>query len=672
MVCWLARAVGFVALCGWAVLAFGDRALAADPPVIKRVLPPPGIDLPAAEMKTIRARLASAEAQAKAQYGADPIDPDIEIFLKAVRFAVDLGEFFSPGDGKAALKLLDECEKRLAAAKRGEFALNQVKGLVVRGYRSEVDGSVQPFGVEIPADYDPKGKPLPLYIWLHGRGDKMTDLQFIAARMAKREGIQPEQAIVIHPFGRYCNAFKFAGETDVLEARNLALAHYRIDPERVVLCGFSMGGAGAWHLGAHYASEWIAVSPGAGFAETAQYVGLKPENYPPQYEQLLWGLYDVPGYVRNFRNTELIAYSGEIDKQIQAARVMEEAIQADGRTLAHIIGPQTAHKYHPESLKELRSRLAQIAAAGRAQPRRRVSIETRTLRYASMDWVRLLGLGQHWADSRLDAEVADDGSIQITTQNVTAFELRPPTGGATAKFPAEQKLTVDNLALRIAAKDRTRDERGEVIRLVQQQGKWTPVEVYPPAGELRKSPHRQGPIDDFLLSSFLVVTPSGQAAHPAVEKWVAAELAHFQDRYQRLFRGKVRVKQDTEVTAEDAAEHHLILWGDPTSNAYLKQIAAKLPIGWNGTAVTAAGKSYDAKTHVPVCIYPNPLQPTKYVVVNSGMTFREAHDRTNSQQIPKLPDWAILDITTPPSDTAAGRVVAADFFDETWQFKAAK
>ncbi len=49
----------------------------------------------------------------------------------------------------------------------------------------------------------------------------------------------------------------------------------------------------------------------------------------------------------------MIAYSGENDKQIQAARVMEEAFQAEGRKLEHLIGPGMGHKYHPEVLKEL-------------------------------------------------------------------------------------------------------------------------------------------------------------------------------------------------------------------------------------------------------------------------------------------------------------------------------
>ena len=70
---------------------------------------------------------------------------------------------------------------------------------------------------------------------------------------------------------------------------------------------------------------------------------------------------------------------------------------------------------------------------------------------------------------------------------------------------------------------------------------------------------------------------------------------------------------------------------------------------------------------MPLLIYPNPLNPAKYVVLNSGPTFRENDDRTNSLQNPKLPDWAIIDATTRPDAKSAGKVEAAGFFDESWK-----
>ena len=85
------------------------------------------------------------------------------------------------------------------------------------------------------------------------------------------------------------------------------------------------------------------------------------------------------------------------------------------------------------------------------------------------------------------------------------------------------------------------------------------------------------------------------------------------------------------------------------------------------SGLSVGSSEYSASNHVPVLVYPNPLAPDRYVVLNSGMTFREGHDRTNSLQNPKLPDWAVLSLHEAPNAETAGRVVAAEFFDERWQ-----
>jgi len=71
---------------------------------------------------------------------------------------------------------------------------------------------------------------------------------------------------------------------------------------------------------------------------------------------------------------------------------------------------------------------------------------------------------------------------------------------------------------------------------------------------------------------------------------------------------------------------------------------------------------------VPVFIYPNPLNPQRYVVVNSSFTFREYDYLNNARQTPKLPDWAILDITKPVTARAPGGIAAAGFFGEKWEW----
>jgi len=155
---------------------------------------------------------------------------------------------------------------------------------------------------------------------------------------------------------------------------------------------------------------------------------------------------------------------------------------------------------------------------------------------------------------------------------------------------------------------------------------------------------------------------------------VQAELAHFKDRWRRLFRGDLVIKRDVDVTTEDMQTHHVILWGDRTSNKLIAQVAPYAPIAWSDESIKAGDKTFASAGHVLTAIFPNPLQqrPTRYVVLNSGPTFREGHDRTNSLQNPKLPDWAIIDLSTPPDALAPGKVVDAGFFDEAWKWQSRK
>ena len=56
-------------------------------------------------------------------------------------------------------------------------------------------------------------------------------------------------------------------------------------------------------------------------------------------------------------------------------------------------------------------------------------------------------------------------------------------------------------------------------------------------------------------------------------------------------------------------------------------------------------------------------------MLNSGFTFRDYDYLNNARQMPKLPDYAIIDVRTPPSPRWPGKVVTAGFFDEKWRYQ---
>src|SRR5207249_1989702 len=80
------------------------------------------------------------------------------------------------------------------------------------------------------------------------------------------------------------------------------------------------------------------------------------------------------------------AYSGEVDRQKQAADMMARALAAEGIELTHIIGPKTAHAYERSAKAEVSRRIDSIAEKGRNALPRAVKFTTWTLRYDQMLW----------------------------------------------------------------------------------------------------------------------------------------------------------------------------------------------------------------------------------------------------------------------------------------------
>ena len=186
---------------------------------------------------------------------------------------------------------------------------------------------------------------------------------------------------------------------------------------------------------------------------------------------------------------------------------------------------------------------------------------------------------------------------------------------------------------------------------------------------LRKRHGLQGPIDDAFMDSFIFVRPTGEAANQLVGEWVESELERAIVHWRRHFRGDARVVDDTAVTEEMIKSANLVLWGDASSNSVMAKIADQLPIQWSKNQIAVGEKKYDAAEHAPILIYPNPLNQDRYIVLNSSFTYRDYAYLNNARQVPMLPDWAIVNLKTPPGNVWPGEVVDADFFDEEWQLK---
>lgn len=555
----------------------------------------------------LRAKHAIADAQLA----------DIEIYQKAATWILRFEEeFFTPAFVPNTLQAIDHGLARVADT---SFSWESKKGRLVRGYRSRVDGSVQPYGLIIPESYD-GSRTVRLDVVLHGRAEQMNEVSFIAAH----EGDKPitQDYITLEVYGRGNNAYRWAGETDVFEAIDSVKARYKIDDKRIVLRGFSMGGAGAWHLGLHYPDKWAAVEAGAGFTETKKYAKLGPLV---GYQDAMLRIYDAVEYAANAQMVPMVGYGGEIDPQLQASVNIRDRLAAEHiepLQILFLVGPGTAHKWEPNSLAASNKFIDGILSKPRAEPDH-IHFVTYTPAYHQCYWISIEGMEKQYARAEVDA-VRAGGEIRVRTKNVSRIAI----DGGTRAIIDGQNIELANFGLLM--------KTSEGWRRAGKAGRY-------------KKPGLQGPVDDAFRDAFLVVRPTGKPENKDAGVYIADTMEQFRTEWAKYMRGEVRIKDDKAVTDDDIQRYHLILFGDPSSNKLTKRIAPLLMRSWPVAPL------------VPVLIAPNPLNQARYVVFNSGHTFHaEEFKGSNALLYPRLGDYAMIHPT-------ARQVVRGGLFDTEWR-----
>lgn len=622
-----------------------------------RPIPPPGVaisDTDRAELTTgvaaLGREITALQTELKSRPALLHLLPDVQIYEKAVRWALTYNEFYDAKEAATAKTLLAQGMERAKALRAGDTPWTRQTGLVALGYVSRIDGSIQPYGLVVPPTWaagDMQKRRLDVFC--HGRGEKLTELSFIDQRQKSPGDFMPPDAFVLHPYGRYCNANRFAGEVDLFEALADIKTRYKIDEDRLVMRGFSMGGASAWQYAVHFPGTWAAATPGAGFSETVGFLNLLAPGKPPlpPWEQSLLHWYDATDWAANLSQLPTVAYNGDKDGQKQAADKMQEAMQAEGLTLTRVVGKDAGHWYTADGKKEIDERISPAVTRGRDNLPPTLRFTTWTLRYPTLHWLTVTGMGRHWERARVSASLSPD-TVTVQTENVTRFQIAPQ---------AARKTVIVN------------GQKLVGLMFAQLGGKWV-VDKNANPYRPRKKPGLQGPIDDAFCDAFVFVRPTGTPLTPATGTWTQSEMNRAAREWRATFRGDAPIADDTQITDTDIRGKNLVLWGDPSSNKLLARIAAKLPIQWaKDGSIRANNKTYAAAANVPVFIFPNPLNPSRYVVINSGTTWREAAYLNNAQQRSRLPDWAIIDITTPPDANAPGKIVDAGFFNEQWQWR---
>jgi hypothetical protein len=516
--------------------------------------------------------------------------------------------------------------------------------------------------------------PARLDVVLHGRDATISEVRFLDRHDGKPtpEGPEHQGKITLHVFGRGNNAYRWAGETDVFEAIDAVKRNYPVDDRRVVLRGFSMGGAGAWHLGLHHPSLWSSVEAGAGFTESKNYARLKDL---PDYQEEALHIYDAVDYALNAFNVPIAGYGGEDDPQLRASTNIVDALRAlgfglkseglvtrgEGLDFLRVVGAGMGHKVDPASAKLLNAFHDDHARSGLDLRPKRIRLVTYTVKYGKGAWLSVEQLREHYRRAEVDAEIMGDAVAVHKAENVAVLAVDRHAGetitlgGQTFDLEPAVKGLLPNVYFRFVEGAGWRQlDHNESRAFEENTGR-------------HKVRGLQGPIDDAFTGPFLCVRGTGTPWSPAVGRWSSARLEQFATAWAAGMRGDLPVKDDTAVTPDDLAGKNLVLFGDPGSNRLIARVLEGLPaLAWSRSELKLAGVTYTPADHAPALIAPNPLNPRRYVVVNSGHTFGAAEFAgTNALLFPRLGDYAVFQ-----TDGRNATVKASGFFDEGWSLRA--
>lgn len=311
---------------------------------------------------------------------------------------------------------------------------------------SPFDGSRQPYRLYLPSAYD-GSKALPLLVALHGTGG---DQNKYFDHPDYHDGIYQAEAekrglVVLCPLGTDANGlpteWRGEGEIHVLAAIEEVRRRFRINPDRVVCTGQSMGGTGTTYLCCRYPDLFAGGIP---LASTYGHLSLVANlrEVPMFYVQGAkdWPIYAATGPIPIVAEMERLGYRGELwmipdaahnTLDISTPRALDWALQQ--RRAAH---PRrvTHRAYFPPH--------------GRAW------------------WVEIGTIERPGWLAGIDASMEEGNRLRLTLANTTRAVLRPDA----ALYDPAMPLTVI-VAEREVYRDRC-DETREIL-LSLESGAWT-------------------------------------------------------------------------------------------------------------------------------------------------------------------------------------------------------
>lgn len=480
--------------------------------------------------------------------------------------------------------------------------LGSLRGVIEWAYLSPVDGSGQPFKLNIPTDYDP-ARPAPVSLYMHGMAGNHVEH---ATYMKDKTGGFEVSVLGRARGGRY----RGLSEADVLHVLDYVEAHWAIDAARVHLMGGSMGGAGMFWLASRYPHRFASGRPVCGNAS------------------------EVP--LGNLLHFPVYATHSDDDFQVPVLHSRGPAARLKELGADFTYDETTGFGHAVWNYKEGNER----ADAWYTQKVRPASNTLRRLTYTALDgramrnyWAEIVEWGPKPEPASFSADVSGKNQITLRASNVRRLALR--LNEAPVDLTASLELSIAGSSLRRAAPlpsalTLSRQENGSWV--IEEKAPDLPFRLHTPGGAnqlydgqpllIVYGTSGANEADTALREAAVIASRSFNASWQSPNGDVGSDgISHNQNLY-----GELTIAADAEVTPEQLETHHLVLIGTAAENTLVARIADRLPLRYEANEVRFSDgtKEPASDTSIGLVTY-NPLAPRRlifWVAANERAAYR--------------------------------------------------
>jgi len=546
-----------------------------------------------------------------------------------------------------------------------------------RTFISEIDGSVQYYGVTPMHGELPDGERPALFLTLHGAG--------VEGIGQARAYAFKDWGYIVAPTNRRPFGFDWEdwGRWDAIEVLDLASERLGIDPQRTFLTGHSMGGHGTWHVGVTLPDRFAAIAPSAGWISFWSYAGAEKFENATALEKILkraTSPSDTLALSRNLLQFGVYILHGDRDDNVpvEQARTMRARLGEFHGDFAYYERPGAGH-WWGNACVDWPPLFDFLRAHRRRQPHEVRDIEFATASPAvssQSDWLTIEAQVHPLEVSTVKLHFdPEKRTFEGVTDNVARLSIdlaelsRKRTRVAEEKtvdatlLPAGAPLTVVLDEQRLEDLPWPTDEPR--LWLERSADRW--VRASRPA-DSQKSPLRQGPFKQVLRNHFvLVYATRGDARENA---WARAKARFDAESFWYRGNGVADVCADVDFDPQKEHERNVILYGNAQTNAAWDALLSDSPVQVGAGSVSIGTREFHGDDLA--CLFVRPRPGSNHalvgVVAGSGTTGMRLTDR-----LPYFvsgvayPDCTVLSAGALRTGTAGVR--AAGFFGNDWSIE---